>query len=175
MKAILKMLLAVIACLIVFDGSQARAATEVPAEWLGVWEIDIAVYDCDTNDLIFQSAELDTLCPGDLFEAPEDEEFTLTCSTSADANSFSDHCEGESEAFPGCTATFTYDATGTRTGETYTATTTTTISYVGVCLGLEGSCMRTEITGTRIAGVPNPCGSTPNLEQSWGAVKSSYR
>ena len=175
MKIMLRMLFVLVACLIVFDGGQARADTEVPDGWLGIWEIEITMYDCGTNDVLFQRAELDTLCPGDLFEDPEDVEFGLTCTSSADDVSFTGHCEGEAEAFPGCTATYVYDTQGTRTGETYTATTTTTIAYVGECMGFPESCTRTEVTGTRIAGAPSPCGSTPNLEQSWGAVKSSYR
>ena len=175
MKTMNRMMLTLIACLIVFGGGEARADIEVPAEWLGIWETEITAYDCDTNDILFQFAELDTICPGDLFEDPQDEEFALTCTSSADADSYTNHCEGETEAFPGCTAAFTYDATGTRTDETYTVTATTAISYVGTCMGIQDSCTRTEITGTRIGAVPGSCASTPNRDQAWGAVKSSYR
>ncbi len=175
MKTTLKTMLALVACLIVFGSGQVRAGTEVPAEWLGIWQIEITVYDCDTNDVIFQLAELDTVCPGTIFEDPDGGEFDLTCTSAADANSLTMHCEGESEFFPGCTANFVQDTAGTRNGETYTVTSTTAISYVGDCFGIEDSCQRTETTGARIAGVPGSCESTPNRDETWGSLKSSYR
>lgn len=175
MKNPAKMMLALIACLIVFGSGQVRADTEIPAEWLGIWEIDISVYDCDSNFLLFQFSELDTLCPGGTFGDPDQEEFALTCTSSADATTLTSHCEGETEVMPGCTATFTYDSAGTRTGEAYTVTSTMDIAYVGDCPDLTDSCQRTEVTGTRIAAAPGSCTSTPNQDQAWGAVKSSYR
>lgn len=174
MKTMTRMMPTLIACLIVFGAGQVRADTEIPVEWLGIWEIDISVYDCETNVLIFESSETDTLCPGETFEDPDGEEFTLTCTSSADATTYTSSCEGEAEIMPGCTASFTFDSAGTRTGETYTVTSTMNITYAGDCSGLSDSCQRTEITGTRI-GEATGCGSTPNLDQAWGAVKSSYR
>lgn len=175
MKTVTGMMLTLIACLIAFDAGQVRAEAEIPAEWQGVWETEVSVYDCETNFLIFEFSETDTLCPGDNFEDPDEEEFTLNCTSSADATSYTSSCEGETEILPGCTAAFTFDTVGTRTGETYSVISTMNISYVGDCSGLTDSCQRTEITGTRIGEATGPCGSTPNQEHTWGAVKSSYR
>ncbi|MBE0567378.1 MAG: hypothetical protein IH621_15580 [Krumholzibacteria bacterium] len=68
---------------------------------------------------------------GETFEDPDEEGFTLTCTSSADAATYTSSCEGESEVLPGCTAAFTFDSVGTRSDDTYTVTSTTNITCAG--------------------------------------------
>lgn len=153
----------------------ASAQVEIPEEWLGIWELDLAVYDCATEDLIFSTTSLDTICPGSVWEEPDPEDVTIECTGSADATSYTQHCEGSEEIVPGCLANFVSDGSGTRNGETYTSVTTTTISFTGDCPLIPDSCQRIEITGTRIGAAPVPCGQTPVESWTWDSVRSLYR
>ncbi len=149
--------------------------TPIPEEWLGIWEQTVNIYDCDTNDLLFTTTQLDTLCPGAVFEDPDGGGTTLNCTTTADGSSYTTHCEGSSEVFPGCTSSFVYDVTGTLSGDSYSATSVTNISFTGDCQDLPDQCQRTELSGTRLGPAPEPCGSSPVEHQSWGSIKSLYR
>ncbi|MBK8168079.1 MAG: hypothetical protein IPK64_19200 [bacterium] len=161
-------------CVLLLAAAPSGAQTPVPEEWVGIWDIELTTYDCTTNAILFTMAELDTVCSGSTFEDPDDTEFELTCTSSADADSYESHCEGTS-AFEKCTGQFVFDFIGTITGDSYTATQTVTITYTGDCFGIPDSCERTETTGTRIGGPPNPCQGTPVDAYSWGAVKAAYR
>lgn len=167
-----------VVCLLLTAGlSAAPAAADVivPEEWVGIWEIQVATYDCDTNDLLFSTTVYDTICPGWAFADPDQEEIDLTCTGSADANSYSQHCEGSSTPFPGCEMSFVFDGTGSRTGDTYTAITTTSSTFVGACFSIPDSCSRTEVTGTRIDDTPDQCTETAEDQVSWSALKGHYR
>lgn len=153
----------------------ASADVIVPEEWEGIWEIQVSSYDCDTNILLFSSTAYDTICSGWAFAGPEEEEVEFTCTGSADAGSYTQHCEGTMSPIPGCSMTLVFDATGTRTGETYTAVSTVSSTYVGDCMGIPDSCIRTEVTGTRIDTTPDPCTETANELLGWSALKSQYR
>lgn len=153
----------------------AVAQVEIPEEWIGIWELDLAVYDCETDDLLFATTSIDTICPGTVFEEPDPEDVTIECSGSADATSYTIHCEGSEEVIPGCTANFVHDASGTRNDGSYTSIATTTITFVGDCPLIPDSCQRTEITGTRIGSAPEPCGQTPVESWTWATVRSLYR
>lgn len=162
-------------CMLLLAAPPSGAQTPVPNEWVGVWDLDITTYDCITEVIQFSTTELDTVCPGSFFEDPDGGgEFVLECTSSADADSYTSHCEG-TNVLGDCTAQFMFDTTGTITGDSYTATQTVTITYVGDCFGIPNSCERTEITGTRISGPPNPCEGTPVDSHTWGAVKAAYR
>lgn len=164
-------------CLLAVAAIPTMADVVVPDEWFGVWQLDIASYDCDTNELLFSSTNLDTLCAESVFEDPDPGSVQATCTNSANATSYTIHCEGSEPVpgFPACTANFVYDATGTRSGDGYTAISTSTITYEGECFGIPNSCSRTEVTGTRIAGPDGPCESTPTESQTWSTVKAYYR
>ncbi|HPF35185.1 MAG TPA: hypothetical protein P5571_07950 [Candidatus Krumholzibacteria bacterium] len=153
----------------------ALADVIVPDEWVGIWELQIASYDCDTDVLLFESTEYDSICPGWAFSDPVDEEVEITCTGSANADGYEQHCSGSSEPLPGCTIDFAFDAAGTRTGDTYTAITTITTTATGSCMGFQGSCQRIEVTGTRIDATPPDCSQTPAETWSWSAVKEGYR
>lgn len=175
MRTILGINLVLAGFMLMLAAAPSGAQTPIPAEWVGIWEIEMTTYDCTTNAFLFSATELDTLCPGSFFEDPDDGgEFSLVCSSSADGDSYESHCEGSS-VFGDCTAQYVFDITSTITGASYTATQTVTISYTGNCFGLTDSCERTETSGTRIGGPPNPCEGTPVDAQSWGMVKASYR
>lgn len=168
-------ILIAVACLTMIAAVPAMADTEIPEEWLGIWEVYTEIYDCETEELEFTSTHLDTICPGSVFEDPDPDSGTIECTSSADSDSYTIHCEGSEEVVPGCTANFIYDATSTRTGDSYASVGTTTITYTGDCPLIPDFCQRTEITGTRIAGVPNPCDGAPVEGYSWSSVKSIYR
>lgn len=167
--------LCVMAGLLVGGATAAHADTPIPEEWGGIWDIAFDIYDCDTNQLVFSAADRDTLCPGAVFEDPGDDEVTWECTSSADGDSYTSHCEGSTEMIPGCTATFTVDMTGTRTGDSYTATSIVATTYSGACFDLEDTCQRTESAGTRVGGTPDSCQGTPNENLTWGTMKSTFR
>jgi hypothetical protein len=167
------MIMALVGCLLA--AATPATAEVIPDEWVGIWEIELTTYDCTTNDVLFATTQLDTICPGAVFEDPNTEGIPIVCTTTADADSYTTHCEGSTEVVPGCTANFVYDVTGTRNGDSYTATSTVNLTYTGDCFGIPDSCQRTEISGTRIAGAPSPCDGAPVENQSWGTVKSIYR
>lgn len=153
----------------------AIADTEIPEEWIGVWQLDIGIYDCDTNVLFFSSAPLDTICPGSVFEDPDGGDITLECTTSVDATTYTAHCEGFDEVEPGCTANFVYDISGTRNADSFSSTAITTVTYTGDCPLIPDSCQRIEVSGIRISSDLGPCESTPVERQPWATVKAFYR
>lgn len=167
-------ILAIVGCLMAAAVVPA-AADVIPEEWVGVWQLNISLYACGSNDPIFSNADLDTICSGMVFEDPDPDGIPLTCTWNANATSYTSHCEGSGEVEPGCTESIVDDTAATRTGETYTSVATTTITYTGACDGYDDYCLRTEITGTRINNGATACSGTPNENSSWGALKSSYR
>jgi len=162
-------------CLLAVVAVPSMADIDVPEEWLGVWQLETASYDCDTNELLFSSTVLDTLCPGAVFEDPDPSSIEVTCTNSANSTTYTIHCEGSAPALPECTANFVFDGGGTRTDDTYTAITTVSTTYEGECMGIPDFCVRNEVTGTRISGPDGPCESTPVDSQSWSTVKAYYR
>ncbi len=172
----LSICLCALVCLAAGAATPGWAVSVVPPEWGGIWESTDDTFDCDTNALMFSSASTDTLCPGAVFgEPPVIEEITFTCTSSADGDSYTTHCEGSTEMIPGCLATYVIDTVGTRTGETSVSTTTFSTTFVGACFGMADTCQRTESTSTRIAGPPESCVGTPNEGESWGTLKARYR
>ncbi len=155
--------------------SPARAGIIIPEEWGGIWESDADTYDCDTNTWFFNQSGPDTMCVGAVIEDPNPGDTPLECTSSADGDSYTSHCEGSFELEPGCMATVTFDMTGTRTGETMTSVSTMRTVYTGTCIEFGDTCFRTETTATRVAESPASCASTPNEQLAWGALKSSYR
>jgi hypothetical protein len=161
--------------LVVLMAPAVYADVVVPEEWIGIWELEVAIYDCDTNALLFSSTQLDTICPGFAFTDPDPDSIDFDCTGSANATTYTNHCEGSEEISPTCTMNFVYDVTGTRTGNSYTSVGVSTITYTGDCPFVMDSCQRTEISGTRIATDPGPCESTPTENRPWATVKSYYR
>lgn len=153
----------------------ALADVIVPDEWVGIWERQVRSYDCDTDELMFSSTDYDTICPGWAFSDPEDDTVDITCTGSANADSYQQQCDGESEILPGCTATYDFQATGSRTGDSYTSVTVIEITASGECMGFSGSCQRIEVTATRIDPTPPDCSETPAERWSLSAVKGRYR
>lgn len=162
-------------CMLVLAAVPAIADLEIPEEWVGIWEMTTAVYDCETNELVFSATNIDTICPGFVLEDPEPGEVTIECTGSADANSFTTHCEGTLMVIPGCFMNYVYDSTGTRNNNSFTQVGTSTITYTGDCPFIPDTCQRTEVTGTRTSSDPGPCEITPVENRPWASVKSLYR
>lgn len=170
------MLLFVCGCVLVGTAHVAHADFVVPEEWTGIWQTVTTQYSC--GDHVQQGdpiAATDTLCADTVIPDPQNQEVPLSCTSSADATSFSTHCEGSGEIFAGCTASIVYDLAGTRTGDSYHSVATISITYSGSCFGTPDYCLETDADGTRIAPAPIPCGNTPVESQNWGSVKSLYR
>lgn len=153
----------------------SSADVVVPQEWVGVWELQSATYDCDTGALLYSSTHRETICPGWAFLDPDPGGLDLTCTGGADEDSYVHHCEGSDTPLPNCTLDFIFDANGTRIGDTYTAITTIDIIYTGDCAGIQDSCTRKEVTATRIDASPDECLQTGEESVSWTALKSRYR
>ena len=161
--------------LLVLAAVPVIADVEIPEEWIGIWELDISIYDCETNALLFSTTNLDTICLGSVFEDPDPGSASIECTGSASATTYSTHCEGSELVEPGCTSNFVYDVSGTRNGNSYTSIATFTTTYTGDCGFFPDSCQRTEITGTRTSSDPGPCEITPVESRAWATVKAYYR
>jgi len=142
------------------------------AAWGGVWTIDTVERDCTTNAITDSYSEQDTICAGSQI-APGDSGFPLVCDGTISDTSLSETCSGSIEAIPGCTATFTYTVSGTRSGDSLTGTATISIDYVGSCGPITGQCTKEEITGTRTGPEPGSC-TTPVVPTTWGLLKNRY-
>jgi len=175
MDSLRKSITAVFVCLLVVVAIPALADVEIPDEWFGIWELEVVGYDCDSEMVIFSSTSLDSICEGSMFVDPDPSSFPIECTGSADADSYTLHCEGSQEVIPGCTANFVYDSDATRDGDSYSSVTITSITYTGDCSVIPDSCQRIEVTGTRIDDAPDPCDEVPVETRSWSTVKSFYR
>ena len=175
MRLTIARFLILITCILTLAALPAVADVDIPEQWLGIWQLAVEAFDCDTEELLFSSTAIDTVCAGDVFQDPEPGGVQAECEADINATTYTIHCEGSDEVVPGCTVNFTYDATATLDGDTYTSTAISNITYTGDCPVIPDSCMRTVVTGTRIGNAPEPCGQTPVESQSWSTVKSLYR
>lgn len=141
----------------------------IPAGWQGVWEITERLVDCQTSAVLATETYTDTLCAGEAYLVPGDS----PCTGTVDDDSVDITCTSSFEAFPGCTVTFTYTMTGTRTGDSYSGSDQMVWDYSGDC-PLPDSCERYEWEATRLALDP-ACTPTANGQASWTAVKQAYR
>jgi len=156
------------------------AAAEVlfPEEWGGIWELESVNEDCETGELISESAVTDTLCPGTSIEGIIEAGGTIdvTCQGSADATRIVATCSGSFEVFPGCTAEVDWSFDGTRGGDTMVLDQQIVISYQGACLGLEDTCTDNRVDGVRIDSAwSDYCAPTGVQQRTWGAMKEGAR
>ncbi len=147
------------------------ADTNLPSAWVGVWSIHTVETDCTSGATFYDATLVDTLCV-DQSIAPGDS--TVSCNVQVDATSFHVTCSGTQDVIAGCTATFSYDVSGSVTGNSFTSTGTFNITYSGDCFGAEDSCFNITETGTRTSSDPGVC-NTPTLPNTWGRLKAMYR
>jgi hypothetical protein len=145
----------------------------VPAEWAGVWLNTDTAYTCAGA---FKSTDTwtDTLCTGQVFES----DTTFDCTGSFDANSYTEHCTATGELFTDCQYTFTLDAHGTRTTDSFSSVATNQTSYSGTGTGCDlfpPSCTQVNTHGTRIGPAPAAYCATPTRPTTWGQMKALYR
>jgi hypothetical protein len=146
----------------------------VPPEWAGIWQSTDTTDDCN-GVFVSTSTSLDTLCTGQTFE---DDDPNVSCTGSADANSYTQHCTGTSQPIPDCTATFDILTNGTRTGDSFFSVTVFQASYSGTGKGCDlfpDFCQQFNSHSIRIAPAPAEYCATPVEGLSWGRVKSLYR
>jgi hypothetical protein len=145
----------------------------VPPEWAGIWQSVDSTYDCNGA---FQNTTTftDTLCAGVTFES----DTTFSCTGSADANSYTQHCTGSGEVFTDCTYTFDLTTHGTRSGDSFFSVSVFSTTYTGTGKGCDffpDSCTQTNSHSTRLGPAPAAYCATPVESTSWGRVKSLYR
>lgn len=145
----------------------------VPPEWAGIWTITDTIYTC-AGAVQNSSSSTDTLCTGTTFQ----QDSTFTCTGSSTATTYDQVCDGSTEVFPNCTASFHLVAHGTRTGESYSSIVTITTTYAGTdttCALFPPSCTQINTHGTRIAPAPVAYCATPVRPATWGMLKAQYR
>ncbi|MAE70946.1 MAG: hypothetical protein CME06_10815 [Gemmatimonadetes bacterium] len=156
----------------------APADVIFPVEWGGIWEMDSVNRECESGDLISETATTDTICPGTSIEGIIESGGTIdvTCTGTATGDRIIATCAGSFEVFPGCTAQVDWDFDGTLSGETMVLDQQIVISYEGSCPGLSDTCTDNIVEGERIDTNWNDyCEQTRVQERSWGAMKTGAR
>jgi hypothetical protein len=150
--------------------------TPAPPEWAGVWTtVDSTYVPCE---LPFgsRSTGADTICAGKTFEQPSDPMFNVTCSGTADATTFHQHCTGTADLGGGCTGTVDITIDGTRSNDTFR--TVSVVTFTPDTPGPECTaiCIRLVSYGTRTGPAPSDyCTTTAARPSSWGRLKILYR
>lgn len=156
-------------------GIRPAAADPIPLpdEYIGIWETTTVVRDCDTQIILFQSTENDTVCAGETFD-PDFGETPLTCTGTITPTTIDLQCVGSYEEEPGCTANVDFTMTGTLNGDTWTTTTRIDVTYVGETCPVPSSCLSITSTATRINPDPGDCPPSPVEPATWGQLKHRY-
>ncbi len=160
-----------VALLTTWIASAQAGGLTVPAEWVGVWDLQVTTRDCTSGAIQTTSTPTDTLCVQDIFH---DSDPDFTCEGEADATSFSYTCTGSSEISPGCNVTYTVVASGTRTDDSYMATATRTTDFDPGC-EIPDMCAEVTTIGSRIDSNPDVCQASPVVVSTWGHVKTHYQ
>lgn len=145
----------------------------VPPEWAGIWQSTDSTYDCN-GVLKSVSTSLDTLCAGVTFY----QDPSFTCTGTADADSYFQHCTGGGEIFTDCNYSFDLVSHGTRSGDTFFGVSVFQTSYSGTGKGCDlftPSCQQINSHTTRTGPAPAEYCASPTLPSSWGSLKSRYR
>lgn len=145
----------------------------IPPEWAGIWSYSDTTYNC-LGQVVGTSSGFDTLCAGVRFDTDP----SVSCSGSATANTYTQHCTSSGEVFPDCNYTIVVDTQGTRTGDTFFSVSVFTATYSGTGKGcdlLQDQCQQYNSHATRTGPAPSEYCATPAAETSWGQVKSLYR
>lgn len=180
-------LLAIALCLLNSGSAQAAHAISIegmfkafsnsipiPAEWQGVWSGQDSSYNCSPMTLQGVSAEMDTLCAGQVVTFPEGFPFTIDCSGTANGTTVHYTCHGSGEIVAGCTEAIDVTADVTRSGDSFYAVTQVSVQYTGSCFGIPDNCTISHTHGTRINDGTAAC-AVPAKPDTWGRVKATYR
>jgi len=147
--------------------------TPFPTEWLGVWDFEIQIKDCETQQVLFTLSSRDTLCPNE--DVIEGDDFEYECTGTITETSFQLVCTATYEEPAGCTVDSDVSIEGTRTGNTFISSGTFSITYTGETCPEPGTfCSIIEQTGTRVSTSTEGC-ETAVEGASWGRIKSVYR
>lgn len=146
-----------------------------PADWVGVWQYETDIKDCDSGVTLFHMSRLDTVCAGDTFDPQQDGTIAnLVCNGTVTSTEVHYTCTGSAEEEPGCFADYEFVYDATRTGNSVQATQTLNTTYTGDC-PLSSQCLLMEMTGTRLVDAAPNCQLTASRQNSWGALKEAYR
>ncbi len=155
------------------SGPAAADPIPLPEEYIGIWEETTVVRDCETQVILFQSTENDTVCAGSTFD-PDFGETPLTCTGTITPTTIDIQCEGSYELEPGCTANVNFTMTGTLSGDTWTTTTRIESTFVGEACPIPSACLSITSTATRINPDPGDCPPSPVEPATWGQLKHLY-
>ena len=145
----------------------------VPAEWAGIWSYSDTTYNCE-GGVVGTSSGLDTLCAGQRFDTDP----SVSCTGSATATTYQQHCTSSGEIFPNCNLNVDVETHGTRTGDSFFSVTVYQSSTSGTAEGCNlfpPQCQQINSHATRIAPAPTKYCSTPAEKATWGQLKSLYR
>ena len=145
----------------------------VPPEWAGIWSYSDTTYNCQ-GQVVGTNSGLDTLCAGVRFDTDP----SVSCTGSADGNSYQQHCTSSGEVFPDCNYTIDVQTHGTRTGDSFFSVTVFTATYSGTGKGCDqfpDQCQQINSRATRIGEAPAKYCATPAEQTTWGQLKSLYR
>jgi hypothetical protein len=158
----------------IFSSSPALAGqVPIPDEYIGIWDNTVVIRDCDTQAILFQGANRDTVCTGETFD-PSFGQYELTCTGTITATTVDVDCTGTFPIDPECSANLHYVIDGTRNGDSWITTITIDTDYVGTSCPIAHSCTVTTNTGTRIDDNPH-CQAQPVEPGTWGQIKHYYQ
>ncbi len=151
-----------------------NSVADLPNTYTGIWDYTIVQKDCDTGAIFFTTQYTDTVCVNtDISPNPEGD-YTLTCPTAeVNANSYHYVCNGSYEITPGCTASVSFEVTGTVGDGNINSVTLYNTTFSGDCFSTDPICARIEITGNRVSTATPGC-NTPVETSTWGLLKSHY-
>jgi len=146
--------------------------TPFPSEWLGVWDFETQIKDCETQQVFSTFSERDTLCPND--DVLDEDDFEYECTGTITETSYQLVCTGTYEEPAGCTVDVDVSMEGTRTGNSFSSTGTFSFTYTGETCPVTGTfCSIIETSGTRVSTSTEGC-ETAVEGVSWGRIKSVY-
>ena len=173
MRPLLTFMLVLAAAAALVHSPAHAGSVPVPPEYIGIWDYTTVVRDCDTQQILFQGAQRDTVCAGDTFD-PSFGQFELECTGTINATTIDVECTGQFVVDPKCVANLHYVIDGTRNGDSWITTSTIETDYVGAGCPIGDSCTVTTSTGTRVDPNPN-CEAQPVEPGTWGQIKHSYQ
>ena len=144
----------------------------LPGGWYGIWQIQIQIKDCVTQQVQFSTSDTDTICPDE--EVLSDPEINYQCTGTVSDTEFHMTCTAQYEEVPGCLADVSVAFDGTRTGNSFFTVGIFNYTYTGAACEPEGTfCSRFEQTGTRTSTDTSGC-ETPVRAGTWGGIKARY-
>ncbi len=144
--------------------------------WHGLWEFNIVVVDCDTQDPLWSDFYEQAFCEGEDYDLDTDPNWQdIDCQGGIVGNELDSVCTMTEDVLVNCTAYMTLIMHMELDGDTITGFQTVETEYSGSGCFIPYSCMEFTYTATRIDTDPTECDPQPNEAASWSDVKGIYR